>query len=347
MQPSEELLSSFERRWKEFSRTWEKARSKASEKFIHDLRVSARRLIARLELTRAVSGGDEIARVQKQFKKVLKRMGPLRDVQVQLENLAGFPVNGVVTDFRRTLQRRANDEIKGIRRHLRRGEKRRLEKGVRKLRAELEDQCRTLAGVDIRRSIERLVRLRRSDFFRARRQFRPGNDVTLHEMHIALKKLRYLVEAAEPVLGAWAKASARKMHPYQQLMENTRDIEILRAHLQKWAAKRGRTTAVVPVLDRLAEKRARMIKSITKSSDGLEHFMPIEHRKPAKETTRAAPELARLRRKRRRLTATLKKGSADFEQLVPPPKEKRLKEITHADPLPPPAVRPVWVRKIQ
>ena len=71
MKPLSELSSLVVKPWKEFSETWKKARSKASVRSIHDLRVNTRRMIAKLELTRAISGNEEIAGVQKQLKKVL------------------------------------------------------------------------------------------------------------------------------------------------------------------------------------------------------------------------------------------------------------------------------------
>jgi CHAD domain-containing protein len=77
-----ELLSLFDRSWEDFSGAWKKARAKASEKSIHDLRVSTCRLIATLELVRSLARREEVDHLQRSFKKVLKRMGPLRDVQV-------------------------------------------------------------------------------------------------------------------------------------------------------------------------------------------------------------------------------------------------------------------------
>src|ERR1700730_87928 len=139
MKGSNEPLSSFVKPWKQFSGAWTSARSKGSEKSIHDLRVTTRRVIARLELARVVSHHEKIARVQKQLKKVLKRMGPLRDVQVELENLARLRVNGVAADFKRTLERREISEIKDIRRELKRGKKRRIEEGIKDLRGDFQN----------------------------------------------------------------------------------------------------------------------------------------------------------------------------------------------------------------
>jgi CHAD domain-containing protein len=57
-------------------------------------------------------------------------------------------------------------------------------------------------------------------------------------MRIALKKLRYVVEAAQPVLGLSGKHQADEMHAFQQLMGDSRDVEMLSLprsdHHQQW-----------------------------------------------------------------------------------------------------------------
>ena len=74
MKSGADLLSSFDRSWKEFSEAWKSARSKGSEKSIHDLRVKTRRLIAVLELAQALSRRNGIDKLRRRFKKVLKSM---------------------------------------------------------------------------------------------------------------------------------------------------------------------------------------------------------------------------------------------------------------------------------
>jgi CHAD domain-containing protein len=295
MKRPEERLSAFTKPWKEFSRAWTNAHAEVSSKCIHDLRVTTRRLIARLELVGAVSNNEEIVRVQKDLKKLLKRMGALRDLQVELENLARLRANGVVSDFKQNLERRKTREVKTVRMDLKSGKRRRIQESIKALRPDFETLHSGPDNIEVRRSIERLIRTRRSEFFKARRRFKPGNEETLHKMRIALKKFRYVVEAAQPVLGGWAAESARKMHDFQQLMGNSRDVEILRAYLERWAVKRGKEVAVVPVLERLTKMRARMIIRITQASDMIEHIPQIEHVRLAKEVTRVAPTRPRLK----------------------------------------------------
>jgi ribosomal 50S subunit-associated protein YjgA (DUF615 family) len=95
-----------------------------------------------------------------------------------------------------------------------------------------------------------------------------------------LKKLRYVVEAAQPLLGRAAKTRAREMHKFQQLMGDTRDVEILRDALEKWAKKKGKKIAVVPTLERLEYKRETLLKKLIGSSDQLERIFEKSRPKP-------------------------------------------------------------------
>ena len=55
------------------------------------------------------------------------------------------------------------------------------------------------------------------------------------------------------------------MQALQQLLGDTRNTELLRAVLEKWAAKRGKKIAIVPALERLQEKREGLMQKIVES----------------------------------------------------------------------------------
>jgi len=290
MKPGADLLSSFDRSWKEFSQAWKGARSKATEKSIHDLRVKTRRLIAVLELAQALSSENGIDKLRRRFKKVLKSMGPLRDLQVQLGNVTQIPQGRAIADFKDGLQRRERREIKRIPGELKRGTKHRLTKDIKKLLSELDHSSRALGDSRIVRSVERVISSRRNEFLKAERRFqrlRPANEEALHEMRIALKKMRYVVEAAQPVLEPSAKRRAREMRTFQQMMGDSRDLEILRTELDRWARKKGRKIAIVPALEQLQEKREELIKRINQSAPDLDRLALTHRLKPAAETTHA------------------------------------------------------------
>jgi CHAD domain-containing protein len=270
------LLSSLNQSWKNFSGAWKSARTKSSEKAVHDLRVSTRRLIAILELAKAVSGDTEIPKLQRRFKRVLKRMGPLRDTQVLLVNLSRVQKSGLVNKFKKTLEQRERHEIDGIRDELKRGRKQKLSKAVEDVRVEFCSVESELGNEKIHRSVDRVLALRRNELLKAERRFhqsQPVSEDLLHEMRIALKKFRYVIEAAQPMLDDSAKQRAKEMHSFQQLIGESRDVELLRTALEKWASKRGRIIAIVPALDHLQQIRDSLLKKVVNSLTELEQTL--------------------------------------------------------------------------
>jgi CHAD domain-containing protein len=290
MKRADELLSSFDNSWRQFSQAWKKAKAKASEKSVHDLRVSSRRLIANLELAGSVSQQEDIAELQRRLKKVLKGVGPLRDLQVQLGTVAHLRQDGLVADFKRVLERRESREIKNLQLELTRGRKQRLAKQIKDVRGKFSRFFESISDVRVQRSIDRALNSRRNELLKAERNFRrlePINEDALHQVRLALKKLRYVLEAAQPVLKPSVKDTARQMQTFQQLIGDSRDLEILRAEMEKWAGKRGKKIAIVPALETLNEKRQGLIRKFVESADHFEQLIRAEPAKPVVEKTHA------------------------------------------------------------
>src|SRR5215472_6217061 len=106
----ESPVSSFDDLWREFVAASKKVRTKAAEKPIHRLRVSARRLIATIDIVPDISDKKEVATVRRKLKKVLKWTSQLRDIQVQLERATRTP-KADLRRFLRVLQTREKQEI--------------------------------------------------------------------------------------------------------------------------------------------------------------------------------------------------------------------------------------------
>src|SRR5262249_51361374 len=154
-----------------------------------------RRLIAILELAKALSTDAEIAKLQRRFKKVLKRMGPLRDTQVLLLQVARIPKTTLVGDFKKTLIRRERREIDNVRGELKRGRKQKLSKAVDEVRSEFNSGPAASGPQKIHRSIQRVLTTRGNELLKAQRRFHRSQSVSeelLHAMRIALKKFRYV-----------------------------------------------------------------------------------------------------------------------------------------------------------
>ncbi len=216
-------------------------------------------------------------------------MGRLRDVQVQLEKTARFQHRDCILSFNRTLERLERREIEKIQNHLKSGRRERLAIGIKKVRSEF---CRKNQAVEhhrIARVGERLVAARSNAFLKARRQFQLQqlNNDALHEMRIALKKLRYLLEALPAVLRSPQKLGTSKLRAFQKLMGESRDLEMLRIRLETWAREKGKFIAVVPVLEHLQERREILLTKIIAFSDELEQKLSADIDRPVAETTQA------------------------------------------------------------
>ena len=291
MKPAEELLCSLDRSWNEFSKAWSKTRESASEKSVHALRVNTRRLIANLELARVLSKRTDIDRLQRRFKKVLKGMSTLRDIQVQLKTVSHVRKSQTIADFTGRLEHLEQQEIQHVPNELKRRKKRRLEREVKDLRSALARVRQNPDNVAAQQSLDRMLSARRDEFLKAKRRFQrgePDKENALHDMRIAVKKLRYVMEAAQPMLGSSEKERAETMRGFQRLMGDTRDIEMLRANLEEWASKKGKKVAVVPALQQLEERREGLLKEVMESSDKLESMLEIKSSAPMAETTQLA-----------------------------------------------------------
>src|SRR5579862_7289676 len=127
------LLQSFDELWKEFSSTCDKAQTHASEKSIHHLRVTARRLASVLDLLPELSETKAVTQLNRSFKKVLKSTGRLRDLQVQLEKISRIPKVDL-SRFARTVERREKRELSDVQKQLKRGGGKHLSRKIKKVR---------------------------------------------------------------------------------------------------------------------------------------------------------------------------------------------------------------------
>lgn len=283
------VISQLDQSWKEFSDAWKKAREESSEKSVHNLRVGARRLIATLEVMQGLSRQKQIPELNRCIKKVLSRMGRLRDVQVQLEKIARFQDSDLIINFKRSLERLERREIEKIQDELKGVRKKRLATGMKELRSEFCRKNQPMEHGRMTRAGERLVAARSDAFLRARRRFQRQqlNDDALHEMRIALKKLRYLVEALPAIFRSPQKLGTSKMRVFQKLMGESRDLVLLCIRLETWARKQGRFIAVVPVLEHFQEKRGILLTKIIAFSNELEQKLTSNTVRPFVETTQA------------------------------------------------------------
>lgn len=221
------LLDSLNARWERYNLELKNCRDEFSEEAVHDFRVSARRLLASLDLLRTVIRGAKIKRMRRILKDQLDSLDELRDTQVMLagisENVHDFPS---LQPFEEYLQRREKKLMRAARKEIKSLKIGELAKRVRKLAdaiAESQpDGLDPLPAVDeaYARVIQRYERVD------------PALPATIHRLRIAFKRFRYMVESIHPALEDFPKDQLKRMHDYQTLMGEIQDME---AALQKLA----------------------------------------------------------------------------------------------------------------
>jgi CHAD domain-containing protein len=256
------LLDAYDRLSKEFSSTCQKVRGKASERPIHHLRVTSRRWIAVLDLIPELAQNRGAQRLRRHLQKVIKWTSPLRDMQVQLDKVSRFEKVDL-RRFSRELQQHEKQAIADIREHLKQLMKSGFTERVEAVRNHFDELYNSLDRREVQREITKTLEARAKKFRLARKKFRTNDEDTLHDMRIALKKLRYSTEAAQPVLGRAVIQNAPNMKWFQQLVGDARDAFILEAELSKWAARRGKQKRIGKALEQLNQERETFLAKIT------------------------------------------------------------------------------------
>jgi CHAD domain-containing protein len=197
----------------------------ASEKAIHDLRVSIRRVLAWIAVRDALLGPDrDLRAARSSLKGLMSPLGKLRDAHVKRDLIRTILPNGdepsylfavlVASDFRRWEER-----VGGL---LGR-------KGARRIRVPLPmprggGGSRPKAPAQASRH---LATLRRAVNRHREGALDPSNPEALHKMRLAFKKYRYAWELLEPLLPRAARDCAKRLHAFQTLLGTIHDCDVI------------------------------------------------------------------------------------------------------------------------
>lgn len=214
------LLDSLAARWERYKAELKNCRDEFSEEAVHDFRVSARRLLASLDLLRTLIRGAKIKKMRRILKDQLDNLDELRDTQVMLaeisENVHDLPS---LQPFEEYLQRKEKKLMRAARREIKSLKIGELTKRMRKLEktvAESQpDGLDPLPAVD--EAYARVVR--RYDLVDS------ALPATIHRLRIAFKRFRYMVESIHPALEGFPKDHLKRMHDYQTSMGEIQDME--------------------------------------------------------------------------------------------------------------------------
>jgi CHAD domain-containing protein len=232
-------LSSLKEYRDQLRKAWKKARRDLEEDSIHDLRVAARRVGASLLLVESVRGEDQSSKARRRVKRLMKRLGSLRDIQVQILIVKKkWKRTENVRQFADSLERTERKERDRVRDYLSDHRKNSI---LQELRDFEKDATRSLKRVPeptIQSNIQRALSLQRMNLEAARKAMAPSDPLSLHAVRRTARKLRYCLEAAAETVGAAPQSELQRLRRVQTQLGNKRDRQLLQAKFAEW--RRGK-----------------------------------------------------------------------------------------------------------
>lgn len=266
-------------RWEKYLSELTRCKARCSEESVHDLRVATRRLMAALDLVMTVIPDDQVVTLRGLLKKDLNAFNPLRDEQVKLlfvkKMVSNFPV---LESFQTILMLREQRLVERIGKRIRKEQAEPFDRHLQRVRKRLlltTDEAH-LTGV----WLAAVLGAAAAAYARAvdkRIAVNPTKTSTIHELRVAFKKFRYIVEVLQPILPQVTQHQLSAMNAYQVRMGDIQDIEVLRASMHAYTATRhgGARRSLISVQQELDRRHAILIDAFLQSADELYAFWTI------------------------------------------------------------------------
>jgi CHAD domain-containing protein len=233
------LLKTTSGYWKDISREWKGVRRHLDADSVHDLRVASRRAASSILLLESVLQVNHPVKCRRRIKKLMKKVGPLRDVQVQISMVKKWKTTRLVAEFLDSLREIEKEEGRAVRKYLNASRKNKIRSSLKALERKAMRQLKSTTARTIKQRIEETLSARRADLMAARAGLLPSDPQRLHALRVAAKKLRYSLEAARPVVGAAPKTELQQLHWYQTRLGHMRDVQILNERFQQWRSQKA------------------------------------------------------------------------------------------------------------
>ena len=207
--------------------------------FVHDLRVSVRRLTEVAGLLTVLMDKGSARAVEESLKGLRKAAGELRDLDVTAEHLTRWRMPGPLKKCAKEMVERVGARRGELEQALRAATTSASVAGTMVLLARvLEEQAKPEsiadAGMKLRRELNKRIGQRRKklkrDFGKAAKKQRAE---VLHEARIAAKKLRYVVELERELDEKGNKKELKFLKGMQELLGDHHDVHVIEEGLHK------------------------------------------------------------------------------------------------------------------
>ena len=207
-------------------------RAEFSQKAVHDLRTSIRRLLATLDGIAFFTSASQIEKLSDRLKGQLDDFSDLRDVQVMLdrvsEDMRTFPE---LEPFQNYLEKREKRQQRSDEKHIQNIKPGAVDKRLLKIQGVLED----LSAEELKDKLPQAVDEAYLSAIQRYSEIDPSQLVSIHHLRVAFKKFRYMVEAVYSCLPDFPEAQLQHMHDYQTQMGNIHDLQVLLETLTEFA----------------------------------------------------------------------------------------------------------------
>ncbi len=229
------LVEALDARWLKYYNNLEACRQAFSEEAVHDVRVSTRRLLALVDLLRALPNSPPLKNLRRAFKEQLDGYDDLRDTQVMLlkvsEALAALPE---LAPYEQYLKQR---EEKLLQRAAKQVEALDLTSLTQHIEAAHQALLTPTDEEALRQTLLQSVDETYGAVLRRYSKVDASQPSTIHRLRVAFKKLRYMLEIIQPFLPGVPARLFKDMHAYQTAMGDIQDMEVLLAALAGYAKR--------------------------------------------------------------------------------------------------------------
>lgn len=220
------LLEALDQRWKNYRVQLKRCRAEFSNEAVHDLRTSARRMLAIIQLLNFISPRPRLQKLNHAFKEQLDEFDDLRNTQVILaeisERIQELPQLQEFENYQQTLEKRL---LKTLRKKLKVIDLFDVSKRIRRMRESLKAEADVNGGL-----IQQTLQAVDEAFLMTKRRqnwINPAQASSIHRVRLAFKTFRYMVEIVHPLLPDFPAENLKRMHDYQSLMGEIQDVEII------------------------------------------------------------------------------------------------------------------------
>ncbi len=270
------LAGSLETQWRRHQKKLKRCQRHFSEAAVHHSRVETRRLLSTVELAGAFLSAGATRKARRALKQHLDVFDDLRDTHVQLlyvgRMLRAFPAAKAFHEFLLKRERRFD---RRTRKQIRRIKTRRLGKSIQSFREEIGRQRKRIPAKQAFKVVRRAVDRAFARVVRLRERVRAKDTATIHRTRVAFKKFRYMLESLAPLVPGIAGQQLASLHPYQTMMGDIQDVEVLLTTLDKFLRRQEACGERLNAFrNELLRRRQWLIERCLLSADMLRAFWP-------------------------------------------------------------------------